>query len=99
MGLPSGNVILCDSKGVIYEGRTEGMNQWKSAHAATTDLRTLAEAMRGADVFVGLSAKGAVTQDMVRSMEAAPILFELAYPDPEIPPKTVPAVRQDTTHA
>src|SRR3546814_927566 len=99
MGLPSGNVILCDSKGVIYEGRTEGMNQWKSAHAANTDLRTLAEAMRGADVFVGLSAKGAVTQDMVRSMAAQPIIFALANPDPEITPEDVQSVRDDAIMA
>jgi len=99
MGLPSRNVILCDSKGVIYEGRTEGMNQWKSAHAANTDLRTLAEAMKGADVFVGLSAKGAVTQDMVRSMADKPIIFALANPDPEITPEEVAAVRDDAIMA
>src|SRR4051812_34306619 len=67
MGLPHENVILCDTKGVIYQGRTNSMNQWKSAHAVRTEARTLAEAMEGADVFLGLSAKGAVTQDMVRS--------------------------------
>src|SRR3546814_5671167 len=97
--LPSGNVILGDSKGVIYEGRTEGMNQWKSAHGANTDLRTLAEAMRGADVFVGLSAKGAVTQDMVRSMAAQPIIFALANPDPELTPEDVQSVRDDAIMA
>src|SRR3546814_404374 len=99
MGLPARNVIHCDSKGVIYEGRTEDMNQWKSAHAANTDLRTLAEAMRGADVFVGLSAKGAVTQDMVRSMAAQPIIFALANPDPEITPEDVQSVRDDAIMA
>src|SRR5882672_4451887 len=68
MGLPHDNVILCDTKGVVYQGRTEGMNQWKSAHAAKTKRRTLAEAMEGCDVFIGLSAKDAVSPDMVRAM-------------------------------
>ncbi len=68
MGLPHDQAILCDTKGVIYQGRTEGMNQWKSGHAVVTKARTLDEAMAGADVFIGLSAKGAVTQDMVKSM-------------------------------
>jgi malate dehydrogenase (oxaloacetate-decarboxylating)(NADP+) len=68
MGFRTENVILCDTKGVIYRGRTEGMNQWKSAHAVETKARTLAEALEGADVFFGLSVKGAVTQDMVKSM-------------------------------
>ena len=95
MGLPNDHVILCDSKGVIYQGRKEGMNQWKSAHAVDTPARTLEEAMRGADIFVGLSAKGAVTQDMVRSMAAKPIIFALANPDPEITPEEVQAVRDD----
>mgnify|MGYP005818135147 CR=1 FL=1 len=99
LGLPSRNVILCDSKGVIYEGRTEGMNQWKSAHAVDTPFRTLAEAMKGADVFVGLSVKGAVTQEMVRSMAARPIIFALANPDPEITPEDVQAVRDDAIMA
>ena len=99
LGLPSRNVILCDSKGVIYEGRTEGMNQWKSAHAVDTPFRTLAEAMKGADVFVGLSVKGAVTQEMVRSMAAKPIIFALANPDPEITPEDVQAVRDDAIMA
>jgi malate dehydrogenase (oxaloacetate-decarboxylating)(NADP+) len=81
------NVIMCDSKGVIYQGRTEGMNQWKSAHAADTSARTLAEAMVGADVFFGLSVAGAVTKDMVRSMARKPIIFAMANPDPEILPE------------
>ena len=68
MGMPHENAILCDTKGVIYQGRTEGMNQWKSAHAVRTKARTLEEAMKGADVFFGLSVKGALTQDMVRRM-------------------------------
>ncbi|MFM7702565.1 MAG: malic enzyme-like NAD(P)-binding protein, partial [Alphaproteobacteria bacterium] len=65
MGLPHNNAILCDTKGVIYKGRTDGMNQWKSAHAVDTKARSLAEAMKGADVFLGLSVKGAVTKEMV----------------------------------
>jgi len=80
------DVIMCDSKGVIYQGRTEGMNQWKSAHAAVTDRRTLAEAMEGADVFFGLSVGGAVTKEMVKSMAPKPIIFAMANPDPEILP-------------
>jgi malate dehydrogenase (oxaloacetate-decarboxylating)(NADP+) len=95
MGLPGGNVILCDTRGVIYRGRTDGMNQWKSAHAVETASRTLEEAMRGADVFFGLSAKGAVTQDMVRAMAEQPIIFAMANPDPEITPEAARAVRPD----
>jgi malate dehydrogenase (oxaloacetate-decarboxylating)(NADP+) len=95
MGLPGGNVILCDTRGVIYRGRTDGMNQWKSAHAVETSARTLAEAIEGADVFFGLSAKGAVTQDMVRAMAAEPIIFAMANPDPEITPEEARAVRSD----
>src|ERR1700694_3303469 len=74
IGFTPDNVILCDTKGVIYQGRTEGMNQWKSAHAARTSARTLAQALAGADVFLGLSVKGAVTPDMVKSMGAKPII-------------------------
>ncbi|MGE3745728.1 MAG: NADP-dependent malic enzyme [Sphingomonadaceae bacterium] len=81
------NVIMCDSKGVIYRGRTEGMNQWKSAHAAETDARTLSDAMEGADVFFGLSVAGALTKDMVRKMAPRPIIFAMANPDPEILPE------------
>ncbi|MEH6402362.1 MAG: NADP-dependent malic enzyme [Sneathiella sp.] len=95
MGLPHDNAILCDTKGVIYKGREEGMNQWKSAHAAETDLRTLDEAMKGADIFLGLSAKGAVTQEMVKHMAAKPIIFAMANPDPEITPEDIAAVRGD----
>ena len=95
MGLPRSNVILCDTKGVIYQGRKDGMNQWKSAYAAKTKARTLADALEGADVLFGLSAKGAVTQDMVRSMAAKPIIFAMANPDPEITPEDVHAVRDD----
>ncbi len=95
MGMPHDHVILCDTRGVIYQGRQQGMNQWKSAHAAVTDRRTLAEALDGADVLFGLSAKGAVTQDMVRSMGPQPIIFAMANPDPEITPEEVKEVRDD----
>ncbi|HEX3863478.1 MAG TPA: NADP-dependent malic enzyme [Stellaceae bacterium] len=95
MGMPNGNVVLCDTKGVVYRGRTEGMNQWKSAHAVETSARTLAEAIEGTDVFLGLSVKGAVDQPMVRSMAQKPIIFALANPDPEITPEEVRAVRED----
>src|SRR5688572_15408650 len=93
MGLPHEKVLMCDTKGVIYQGRTEGMNQWKSAHAVPTKARTLEQAMDGADVFFGLSVKGAVTQEMVKSMAKAPIIFAMANPDPEITPEEVKAVR------
>jgi malate dehydrogenase (oxaloacetate-decarboxylating)(NADP+) len=95
MGLPNANAILCDTKGVIYRGRTAGMNQWKSAHAVETDARTLKDAVKGSDVFLGLSAKGAMTQDMVSTMKKAPIIFAMANPDPEITPEDVKAVRPD----
>ena len=95
MGLRGENVIMCDTKGVIYQGRTEGMNQWKSAHASTTKARTLTEALEGAHVFFGLSAKGALTQDMVRRMAPRPIIFAMANPDPEISPEDARAVSPD----
>ncbi|WP_212111572.1 NADP-dependent malic enzyme [Bartonella queenslandensis] len=95
MGFPSENIILCDTKGVVYEGRQEGMNQWKSAHAIRTDKRTLMEAMEGADIFFGVSAKGALTAEMVKSMAPQPIIFAMANPDPEITPEEVLQVRQD----
>ncbi|AJE44937.1 NADP-dependent malic enzyme [Celeribacter indicus] len=95
MGAQQDNCIMCDTKGVIHQGRTEGMNQWKSAHAAVTDARTLAEAMVGADVFLGVSAKGAVTQEMVTSMAPNAVIFAMANPDPEITPEDVHAVRDD----
>jgi len=99
MGVQPGNVTLCDTSGVIYQGRTKGMNQWKSGHAVKTKARTLAEAMDGADLFLGLSAKGAVTQDMVRAMADQPIIFAMANPDPEITPEEVAAVRTDVIMA
>jgi malate dehydrogenase (oxaloacetate-decarboxylating)(NADP+) len=99
LGMPRKNVIFCDTKGVIYQGRKEGMNQWKSAYAAKTKARTLAEALDGADAFFGLSAKGAVTAEMVRSMAPKPIIFAMANPDPEITPEEVAAVRSDAIMA
>jgi malate dehydrogenase (oxaloacetate-decarboxylating)(NADP+) len=95
MGMPHENAILCDTKGVLYQGRTEGMNQWKSAHAVRTKARTLKDAMEGADVFFGLSVKGAVTKEMVKSMAPNPIIFAMANPDPEITPEDVKAARKD----
>jgi malate dehydrogenase (oxaloacetate-decarboxylating)(NADP+) len=95
MGAKHNNCLLCDTKGVIYQGRTEGMNQWKSAHAAKTKARTLDEAMDNADVFIGVSVKGAVTADMVKSMAADPVIFAMANPDPEITPEEAHAVRED----
>ncbi|MCB5174078.1 NADP-dependent malic enzyme [Microvirga lenta] len=95
MGFAPNNVILCDTKGVIYRGRTEGMNQWKSAHAAETDARSLADALRGADAVFGLSAKGAFTDEMIRSMAPNPIIFAMANPDPEITPEEVARIRDD----
>jgi malate dehydrogenase (oxaloacetate-decarboxylating)(NADP+) len=95
MGARHDNCLMCDTKGVIFQGRTEGMNQWKSAHGVKTDLRTLEDAMRGADVFLGVSAKGAVTQDMVASMADNPVIFAMANPDPEITPEDAHAVRPD----
>lgn len=95
MGAKHDNCIMCDTKGVIYQGRTEGMNQWKSAHAANTEHRDLAQAMAGCDVFLGVSAKGAVTQDMVISMAPNAVIFAMANPDPEITPEEVHAVRED----
>ena len=99
IGFKRENLILCDTKGVIYEGRTEGMNQWKSAYAVKTQARTLADALKGADVFYGLSAKGAVTKDMVASMAKNPIIFAMANPDPEITAEEVAEVRDDAIMA
>jgi Malic enzyme len=95
VGIRHENVILCDTKGVIYQGRTAGMNQWKSAHAVPTEARTLEEAMQGADVFLGLSVKGAVTPAMVAAMADKPIIFAMANPDPEITPEEVHQIRSD----
>ena len=95
MGVSPENVIACDSKGVIYRGRPNDMNQWKSAHAVETDARTLSEALDGADVFIGLSVKGALTPDMIKAMAPKPIIFAMANPDPEITPEEVYTVRAD----
>jgi malate dehydrogenase (oxaloacetate-decarboxylating)(NADP+) len=95
VGVRHDNVIMCDSKGVIFQGRTEGMNQWKSAHAVKTDRRTLSEALVGADIFLGLSVAGAMTPEMVKSMGPNPIIFAMANPDPEISPPDAKAVRSD----
>ena len=95
VGVPNENVIMCDSRGVIYRGREGGMNQWKSAHAADTDARDLTEALIGADVFIGLSKKDVVSQHMIKSMAEKPIIFAMANPDPEITPEAVKAVRDD----
>jgi malate dehydrogenase (oxaloacetate-decarboxylating)(NADP+) len=95
MGAKHNNCIMCDTKGVIYQGRTEGMNQWKSGHAAATEARSLADAMDGADVFLGVSVKGAVTPEMVASMADYPGIFAMANPDPEITPEEAHAVRAD----
>ena len=99
MGFSPQNVILCDTKGVVYQGRQEGMNQWKSAHAVKTDARTLAEALDGADIVFGLSAKGALTPAMIQSMAKEPIIFAMANPDPEITPEEVAEIRTDTIMA
>lgn len=95
MGVKHENVIMCDRKGTIYQGRTEGMDQWKSAHAVPTDARTLKEALLGADVFLGLSAAKAVSPDMVAHMAPAPIIFAMANPEPEISPPEAKAARPD----
>ncbi|MCJ7995075.1 NADP-dependent malic enzyme [Rhizobium cremeum] len=99
MGFNPENIILCDTKGVIYQGRSEGMNQWKSAHAVKTDRRTLKEAMEGADVVLGLSQKGAFSAEMIRSMAPNPIIFAMANPDPEITPEEVAEIRTDAIMA
>ena len=93
-GLPSKNVIMVDSKGVIYRGR-DNLDQWKSAHAVNTKLRTLEQVIDGADVFLGLSGKNVLTKDMVKKMAKNPIIFACANPDPEIKPEDVKEVRDD----
>ena len=93
-GVPQKNIIMVDRTGVIYRGR-DGLNQWKSSHAVDTKLRTLDEAIDGADVFLGLSAKGALSKDMVKKMAKNPIIFACANPDPEITPEEVEEVRDD----
>ncbi|MFD2204803.1 NADP-dependent malic enzyme [Kiloniella antarctica] len=95
LGVPHDNILLCDTKGVIYQGRVEGMNQWKSAHAVKSDDRSLTDAMRNADVVFGLSVKGAFSSEMIKSMAPNPIIFAMANPDPEITPEDVANVRDD----
>ena len=99
LGVPRENILLCDSSGVIHEGRAAGMNEFKEPFAVRTRLRTLEEALVGADVFVGLSVRGIVNADMVRSMSRDPIIFALANPDPEILPEEVAEVRTDAITA
>ncbi len=94
LGVRAENTIILDSKGVVYHGRAH-VDQWKAVHATETSLRTLAEAMVGADVFLGLSQKDVLTADMVKSMAPNPIIFAMANPDPEITPEQVAAVRND----
>lgn len=95
LGVKAENILMCDSTGVVYEGRTERMDQFKSAFAVKTSKRTLIEAMEGADCFLGLSAKGAVSKAMVKSMAKNPIIFAMANPDPEITPEDIKSVRDD----
>ncbi len=99
LGVRRENMVLVDSKGVIYEGRTDGMNKYKQEFARPTKLRTLRDALRGADAFIGVSSAGLMTQDMVRDMGANPIIFAMANPDPEITPKEVSDVRKDAIMA
>ena len=95
LGVKQSNLIMCDTKGVIYKGRTEGMNPYKELFAAETELRTLEEAVKGADVLFGLSVKDAFTPDMIRSMAPNPIIFAMANPDPEITPEAALSARGD----
>ena len=95
LGVRPENILICDSRGVVHEGRTEKMDQFKAAFAVATEKRTLAEAMDGADCFLGLSVKGAVDRDMVASMADKPIIFAMANPDPEITPEEILDVRDD----
>jgi malate dehydrogenase (oxaloacetate-decarboxylating)(NADP+) len=95
LGVKRDNILLVDTKGVVYKGRTEGMNKYKEYFALDTEARTLADAMKGADVFCGVSAKGIVTKDMVKSMADKPIVFAMANPDPEITYEDATSVRDD----
>jgi malate dehydrogenase (oxaloacetate-decarboxylating)(NADP+) len=99
MGVPAKNILMADRNGIIYKGRTEGMNPWKEELANETPCRTLEEALYGADVFIGLSAKGAVSKKMVENMAPSPIIFAMANPAPEITPEEVFSVRQDAIMA
>ncbi|MFN3423546.1 MAG: NADP-dependent malic enzyme [Novosphingobium meiothermophilum] len=95
MGVRHNNVIMCDRQGVIYRGRETGMDQWKSAHAVETSARSLEDALVGADIFLGLSAAGALKPEWVTKMAPQPIIFAMANPDPEITPPAAKAVRPD----
>ncbi len=95
MGVKHENVLMCDRSGVVYQGRENGMNQWKSAHAVKTDARNLADALKGADVFLGLSAAKAMSTDMLKSMADKPIVFAMANPEPEIMPDAAKKARPD----
>lgn len=99
LGAKPQNMVMCDSKGVIYKGRKEGMNKYKDLFAIETDMRTLGDAMKGADAFMGLSAKGVVSKEMVKDMADSPIIFAMANPDPEISPEEVAEVRSDAIMA
>jgi len=99
LGVKRENILFCDSKGVVYQGRSAGMNPYKQRFATDTPLRTLAEAMKNADVFLGLSVNGAITRNMVRSMAARPIVFAMANPDPEITYEDAKATRDDVIMA
>lgn len=94
-GVKHNNVVICDARGTIYKGRKEGMNQWKEKHAANTKARNITEALKGADVFIGLSVKNAISKDMVKDMAKKPIIFAMANPDPEIRPEDALSVRPD----
>ncbi len=96
LGAEKSNIVMCDSRGVIYEGRMENMNEWKEDYASDTEARTLGEAMAGADVLIGLSVAGAVSSGMVRAMAENPIVFAMANPDPEIPYPDAVSARDDT---
>jgi malate dehydrogenase (oxaloacetate-decarboxylating)(NADP+) len=95
LGVAEDNILMCDSRGVVYEGRTEGLNPYKAEFARKTKARTLSDALEGADVFVGLSQAGVVTEEMVARMAAKPIVFAMANPDPEIAPEAVIRVRPE----
>jgi malate dehydrogenase (oxaloacetate-decarboxylating)(NADP+) len=99
LGVPARSITLCDSNGVIYEGRREGMNPYKAEWAWPSQARSLAETLRGADVFVGLSQAGVVSEDMVSTMADQPIIFAMANPDPEIRPEAVRRARSDAIMA
>jgi malate dehydrogenase (oxaloacetate-decarboxylating)(NADP+) len=99
LGVSAENILMCDSKGVLHSGRTDGRNPYKEEFIRETKCRTLGDALRGADVFVGLSQAGVVSQEMVKGMAASPIVFAMANPDPEISPKDVKAVRPDAITA